>query len=896
VNSFSPDTSAALHRVCRLSHYAARLLAARPELAEWLASSLNEPFGAESMKAFLQTRSTDGEEDLKSALRTLRSRVMLHTLSRDLLGLADLEEVTGTYTALAETAIRSALPLLHARLAEVHGEPLDSAGNPQQLIVVGMGKLGGRELNASSDVDLIFLYPEEGETGGGKPVSNHEFFARLGRKLIAALDEITGDGFVFRVDMRLRPWGDSGPLVCSYAALEAYLLAHGRAWERYAWIKGRALTGVRLDELEAIIRPFVFRKYLDFGAIASLRELHAQIRREVARRELADNIKLGAGGIREIEFIAQVFQIIRGGRIAELRRRPTLLILETLAAKDILPAGTVAELREAYVFLRNLEHRLQYLEDAQTQTLPAYDGDRALIAEGMGFAGWTEFQAGLVRQRGSVDNHFSQIFATRDDRNEHPLAAVWRAPDASRELLSELGFDDVDEMMRRLTTYKRSSRYRLLPAANQHNIDKLMPTLIEMSAAQPAPDAAMLRVLTLLESIGGRGTYLTLLREYPAGLDLMVRLCGLSSWAADYLTRNPILLDELLFSDALFTPPDWPELRQQLTGRLGEAEGAEQAMDALRHFRHQQTFRLLAQDLTGQLAVEALSDHLSALADLCLEETLQLCWELYANRHRDIPRFAIIGYGKLGGKELGYASDLDLTFLYDDDHEMAAEIYAKLAQRLNAWLSAITPAGRLYETDLRLRPDGAAGLLVSSAEAFEQYQKESAWTWEHQALTRARFCAGDPAIGRRFEALREDILRLPRDATKLRTEVLEMRRKMLDGHPNASGLFDLKHDRGGIVDVEFCVQYLVLAHAAEHPQLTDNIGNLALLSRCAGIGLISKETAENARLAYREYRKWQHALKLQSVDSARLPHEDLGIHIKAVRDLWSAVFPESAND
>jgi [glutamine synthetase] adenylyltransferase / [glutamine synthetase]-adenylyl-L-tyrosine phosphorylase len=890
VNSFSPDTHPALRRVSRLSRFAARLLAARPELAAWLADTLERPFSKGEMDNFLAHQQTAGENALKSALRQLRNRVMLRTLARDLLGLADLDEVTGVYTALAETAIGFALPLLHEGLREMHGDPMDSRDRPQQMIVVGMGKLGGGELNASSDVDLIFLYPEEGETDGPKPVSNHEFFARLGRKLIAALGETTAEGFVFRVDMRLRPWGDSGPIVCSFAALEAYLLAHGRAWERYAWIKGRSLTGDRLDELQAIVGPFVFRKYLDFGAIASLRDLHAQIRREVARKDLADNIKLGPGGIREIEFIAQVFQIIRGGRMAELRQRPTLAILETLGARRLLPADAVGELRAAYVFLRTLEHRLQYLDDAQTQTLPASEQDRALIAEGMSYSGWPEFKADLDGQRDRVEAHFGGVFTAQGDHADHALAGIWHAPEASGEQLAQLGFGTPGETARRLSDYKRSSRYRLLPAANQRSIDSLMPRLVELAAAQSVRDVALSRVLSLLEAIGGRSTYLTLLREHPAGLELTVRLCGLSAWAAEYLARNPILLDELLYSEALFALPDWPLLRQQLSSRLAESEDVERQMDELRHFKHQQTFRLLAQDLTGQLTVETLSDHLSALADICLTETVRLCWAQLANRHRDIPRFAVIAYGKLGGKELGYASDLDLIFLYDDDHEWAAEVYARLAQRVNAWLSATTPAGRLYETDLRLRPDGAAGLLVSSIDAFEQYQKSQAWTWEHQALTRARFCAGDESVGRRFETIREQILRLPRDAVKLKEEVLAMRQKMRDGHPNPGDLFDLKHDSGGIVDVEFCVQYLILGHASEHPSLAANIGNLALLRLAAELGLIAAEVAEAAREAYREYRRRQHEMRLQGTESARVPPDLVAEHVRSVRRLWDTVF------
>jgi len=764
----------------RYSRFARRLLTARPELdAEFAAEG---PWTPDGMMAFLQAQPVETEPQLHAALRSLRQRVMLRLLARDLSRQADLAEVCATTTALAEAVIGSALAWLEPRLEAELGTPTTEAGEPQRLIVVGMGKLGGGELNVSSDIDLIFLYPEEGETrrvGAGHPgasagdehrprsLSNHEFFTRLGRRLIAAIAEPTADGQVFRVDMRLRPWGDAGPLVASFDALEQYLVAQGREWERYAWIKGRALSGEAGEgwspqtdtgwnthsQLAVIVRPFIYRKYLDFGAFAAMRDLHAQIRAEVARRDLADHIKLGPGGIREIEFIAQAFQLIRGGRDAGLQVRPTLRVLALLAERRVLPADAAARLAESYVFLRQLEHRLQYLDDAQTHTLPRDEADRARVAESMGFDSWERFMAALDAQREFVSRQFELVFSTQD-APRHALTSLWQGDlDAkAEEWLESMGFQSPDELAGRLRAIKGSTRYADLPETSRTRFDQLVPRVIELSAARDNPDATLGRCLTLLDTIGRRAAYLALLDEHPQALAKLAELVSASSWASEYLNRHPIVLDELLDARVMTAEPDWREfgnaLRRQMLAFTGDPE---RQMDLLREAHHAQSFRLLVQDLGGQLTVERLADHLSDLADCVLQVVLELCWTQLRARHCEFPRFAIIGYGKLGGKELGYASDLDIIFLHDDPHETAQETYSRLGARINNWLNARTGAGVLFETDLRLRPDGAAGLMVSSLEAFREYQHKSAWVWEHQALTRARFCAGDATVGALFE-------------------------------------------------------------------------------------------------------------------------------------------------
>ena len=918
------------------SRYAQRLALAQPEMFQAALAAIEQPFDAAAMRASLAQQAAGDEDALKRTLRRLRQQVMLRVLLRDLAGRASLAEVVTSMSDLAELSLGYALGHLSVWLQAQHGTPMAN-GNRQELIVLGMGKLGGRELNVSSDIDLIFVYPQEGETvssaaapgtgAGPRLLSNHEYFTRLGRRLINALADITEDGQVFRVDMRLRPNGDSGPLACSLDALENYFIAEGREWERYAWIKARvvatssnasvaagaasgdsgvlaasgggagAASGELAQELAAVARPFVFRKYLDFGAFAAMRSLHAQIRAEVARRDLAGHIKLGPGGIREIEFIAQAFQLIRGGRDAELQVRPTLEVLSLLRKKGLLSAQAVAELCAAYEFLRRLEHRLQYLDDAQTHELPAASEDQALIARAMGFGDYAAFMTRLDAHREQVSRHFDGVFAG-PVQDVHPCAPLWMGEldaEAAHERLSVLGFSDTGAALARLTGARASPRYLQLPETSRERYDALLPRVIELAAGAGAPEMALARTLDLLEAISRRSSYLALLYEYPQALEKVVQLLAASGWAAAYVTRHPLLLDELLDARTLYAAPDWKEFAADLRAQLARHEGdAERQMDVLREAHHAQVFRLLAQDLAGQLTVEVLADHLSALADLMLAITLELCWAQLRNRHREAPRFAIVAYGKLGGKELGYASDLDIIFLYDDADSRAPGLYSRLAQRINTWLTSATASGVLFETDLRLRPNGAGGLMVSSMDAFREYQEQDAWVWEHQALTRARYCAGDAAVGAAFEAERIAILRRSRDPEGLRREVVSMRAQMLDAHPNKSDLFDLKHDRGGMIDIEFIVQYLVLAHARRYPQLTGNLGNIALLKMAGELGLIPPATALTVRDGYREYRKLQHAERLNGAQYARVEHGPLAAYIEVTLDLWKAVFASGA--
>lgn len=889
------------------SRFVERWLAADPARAGLLERMSGQPLsdlGFDSWLAELRANAPS----LRAAMRRLRNLLVSAIVVRDVSGRADLSEVVAAISRFADFAVRIHLADLYGAMTDVHGVPTgEESGRPQQMIVVGMGKLGGGELNVSSDIDLIFLYPEGGETvaqrDGQRLLSNHEFFLRLGRKLIADIAEITEDGFSFRVDMALRPNGSSGPLAASFAMLEDYLLVQGREWERYAWVKARAMTGELQDitQLEQLVTPFVYRRYLDFGAINALRNMHAQIRAEVVRQETRHperdvNVKLGRGGIREVEFLAQVFQLIRGGRDPALRDRSTRTTLRTLAEKKLLAPDVVDRLLASYRFLRNLEHRIQYLDDAQTHVLPAPEADRQRIATMMGFADVTALKHAYDECSQWVAMQFDAMFEDKSSnaRDGEGTAAPLlddADEDALSAYLSTLQFDDASTSARRLLISLRSTRLQSLPEQRKIQLHALMRTALPMVAREGETRSATLgRLIDFFEAIARRSAYLELLTEYPHALGRVVRMMAASGWAAQYLTRHPMLMDELLDDASLKGEPDWVAVTLECRNRLQGFEGdTERQMDALREIHHAQLFRLLAQDLGGLLTVERLADHLSALADVLVHTTIEAVWKTLPNRHREQPAFAVIAYGKLGGKELGYASDLDVIFLYDDDDQDAPPLYAKLAQRFISWMTSPTSAGILFDIDIALRPDGASGLLVSSVNAFEKYQRQSAWVWEHQALTRARFCAGDAAIGARFEALRTDLLRQRRDAAALREEVLAMRKRMHDAHPNHSGMFDLKHDAGGMIDIEFIVQYVVLAHACDFSALTADIGNISLLRLAGNLGLIDADLALQVSDAYREFRRLQHLIRMRGAERARIEPATVEKLRNAVIALWQSI-------
>ncbi len=896
----------------RQSRFVSRWLAANAARENALAQLSGLSLADIDLDQLLSTESAHGGagSTIGAALRRVRGLLFAAIVERDVGGRADLAEVLTAISRFADFAVQKALADQHAALCELHGVPIgEESGRPQQMIVIGMGKLGGHELNVSSDIDLIFLYPEGGDTrtdrDDQRPLSNHEFFVRLGKRLIAQLAEITEDGYCFRVDMALRPNGASGPLAASFAMLEEYLLVQGREWERYAWVKARAMTGDAEDiaYLDKLVQPFVYRRYLDYGAINALRGMHAQIRAEVVRQETRHpgrvwNVKLGRGGIREVEFITQVFQLIRGGRDPSLRDRSTRNTLQTIAAKKLMAPDTVKRLLDAYTFLRNIEHRIQYLDDAQSHVLPSGDEDQQRIAVMAGFADADALKLAITECCTWVAAQFDAIFEDKASPAAGNGEAVSTAPVLEEvdeatlvQYLSSLSYDDPAAAAARLLSSWRSSRIQAMPAERKQQLHTLMRyALQEIARQQGSCTQTLNRVVDFFEAIARRSAYLSLLTEFPQALARVVRMMAASDWAARYLIQHPVLMDELLDDGSLNAEPDWKAFGHECQQRLAAFAGdTERQMDVLRELHHAQLFRLLAQDLGGALTVERLADHLSALADVLVGATLSAVWQMLPNRHREVPAFAVIAYGKLGGKELGYASDLDVIFLYDDDDQEAPALYAKLAQRFITWMTSHTPAGILFDIDIALRPDGASGLLVSSFASFEKYQRGSAWVWEHQALTRARFCAGDPQIGQRFEQLRIAMLRQPRDRDALKQEVLAMRKRMHDAHPNRSDKFDLKHDPGGMIDIEFVVQYLVLAHACDFVALTGDIGNIALLKLAGEIGLIDSALSVQVADAYRAFRKLQHQIRLRGEDKARVELAQVAGEAAAVKRLWGDV-------
>ncbi|MCW8917878.1 MAG: bifunctional [glutamate--ammonia ligase]-adenylyl-L-tyrosine phosphorylase/[glutamate--ammonia-ligase] adenylyltransferase [Gammaproteobacteria bacterium] len=863
------------------------------------------------------------EKQLGEQLRRFRRREMVRIAWRDLAGRAELIETTADLSHLADACIEAALGLLHHWHCTQWGTPTSVDGAPQRLVVIGMGKLGAYELNFSSDVDLIFSYPEEGETQGGRrTLANQEFFIKLGQALIRALDVATAYGFVFRVDMRLRPFGESSALAVSFDAMENYYQVHGREWERYAMIKARVVAGDHAAgaELMARLKPFVYRKYVDYGAFESLREMKAMIAREVKRKGMDDNVKLGAGGIREVEFIGQAFQLIRGGREPTLQRRRILTVLEALRGFDLLPDFVVDELVTAYTFLRNTEHRIQEWAEQQSHMLPTDEAGRARLACGMGFASWGEFEPVLREHMRLVHEHFEQVFAAPQtehaENDAQDLTGIWQGSVDSEQALAtlrQLGYQQGEEMVRLLGQVRGGRSFQAMSAHGQMRMDHLMPLLLGAVAQSREPDETLRRLLQLIEAIGRRSAYLALLVENPMALSQLVRLCSASPWIASHLSRFPQLLDELLDPRTLYAPPKREELANEVRQRLLHipAEDLEGQMEALRHIKQAHVLRVAAADVMEAVPLMVVSDHLTDIAEVMVEAAFDLAWRHLVARHGRPEScdarvcdtgFAVIAYGKMGGLELGYGSDLDIVFLHSNESEGKvtggerpldnAVFYARLAQRMIHILHTRTAAGELYEIDTRLRPSGASGLLVSSVDAFAEYQRGQAWTWEHQALVRARFITGDAGIARAFQAVRNEILCRVRDEATLRREVREMREKMRASLSRGeSGKFDLKQDPGGIADIEFMVQYGVLAWAHAHPALLHWSDNIRLLETLAQCGLISEAQSNLLCDAYRAFRARAHRLTLQ-LQPALVAEEEFCELRAGVCALWQRLMVE----
>ena len=856
------------------------------------------------------------EHESLAALRTFRHREMLRILWRDHAQLASLEEAFEALSQLADCCIRSALSVATATLEEKYGTPYGTdSGQPQSLVVLGMGKLGGNELNFSSDIDLIFAYPEAGLTRGGRQeLDNQAYFIRLGQMVIRLLDAVTEDGFAFRVDMRLRPYGDSGALVGSYNALEVYYQEQGREWERYAMIKARPITGTpeAQESLMNMLGSFVYRRYTDFSVIAALREMKSMMRAEVTRLGMDNDLKRGAGGIREIEFIAQSLQLIHGGRIPEIRTRSLLPTLSALEQAEVLSSDQATCLATHYLLERRVEHALQAMQDKQTQSLPGEPVPQAQLARLSGFVDWETLQAHLAEAQRKVAALFNDLIAeplttSEDDASPDTDVApgLWFSS-LSEMSLMELGYQHAEESWAAVADFLDSTWVAALQPEGRRRLEAFLPLLCEMAAATPDPDAALTRSLPFVRAVCRRSAYLVLLQENPRALQHLLTLVASSIWLSERLAARPELVDELLHESTLYSAPSRDELhalvRQQLL-RIPE-EDLEAQMSALSRIKDGVILRVAASELTGTLPVMKVSDNLTFLAEVMIEQALAVARaelvQRYGEPQSDSAGFAVIAYGKLGGLELSYGSDLDLVFVFDGANGETAgpkvidntRFYTRLAQRVVHVLSAQTYAGRLYEVDLRLRPDGDSGLVATTLPAVRRYQLESAWVWEHQALVRTRVVAGDAALKTSLEALRREVLAIPRVQSELATAVCEMRHKMRAEHATSQRRdhFDLKRDPGGIVDIEFVVQYLVLAHAGEHAELTEWSDVIRLLEALEQAGLITTDQAESLSQAYLDYRSATHALGLQG-RAAETDAAEFATQRQQVQQITEALLP-----
>ena len=807
-----------------------------------------------SVRLAAQLSDVDDEATLMQILRLFRQREMVRIAWRDIAAWADLKETLKSLSDLADTMIEAALNWLYPRVTAQLGTPYYK-DTPMSMTVLALGKLGGQELNFSSDIDLIFAYPEAGETVGVKYQRSHQqFFLRLGQKLIAALNQITADGFVFRVDMRLRPFGESGPLVTNFSAMEDYYQSHARDWERYALVKARTVVGD--DALLTSLRPFIYRRYLDFNAFESLRNLKTKIDQEANRKGMTDNLKLGRGGIREVEFICQVFQLIRGGRLADLQQRHLLTTLTQLEKHQLLPKEIIDRLHKAYYFLRLSENHLQEIDDRQTQALPTDEVNQKRLAYSMGYSTWSDFLKELQHHQQNVQAIFTEVIAPVNSEEEQKIDH-W-------QLINQL--DEAEVITKQLEQLLNSSRINKLSKNGRDKVDVLIPQLIAAAVEQDNQYQTIDRALKFLEAVAQRTVYLSLLIERPVVLKRLIHFCAESAWIAEQITRYPILLDELL--DKRNFNPEKFEIHLP-------ADDLEMQMDTLRQFKRANVLHIAA----AELSVEVTSDYLTSLAETLVKNSLKIAKEQLTEKSG----FCIVAYGKAGGRELSYGSDLDLIFLYEDQNQ--SRFFLRLAQRLIHIISINTPAGVLYEIDSRLRPNGASGLLVNNLKGFERYQQQDAWIWEHQALVRARAIAGDPETMAEFEQIRRKILSQSRDIEKLKQAIIEMRDKMRQQLDKSGKQFDLKQGKGGIVDIEFIVQYGVLRWAPEHPYLLDTTGVLPSLQLFAKYQIFEQQATEQLSEAYKTYRAATHQLVLQNKKALVADDKYVG-HREAVVKWW----------
>ncbi len=889
-----------------------------------------------------------GEADLSVVFRQFRNQQMLRLAWRDMVRKIDVQMILKELSYLADACINVALEKITALSKSEFGEPVDTEGKPIELVVFAMGKLGAFELNYSSDIDLIFCYSEEGEINGDKKLSHSEFFLRLCRRFVRLLNDNTAYGFVYRVDTRLRPFGDSGQLAFSFNAMERYYERHGREWERYALIKARAIS---LDvkaasEIAQRLQPFVYRRYLDFGVFESLREMKEMIEAELVRKGTLNNVKLGEGGIREIEFIGQVFQLIRGGRTKELQIRPILDVLSVLHSQNIIPDYVYGELVSSYIFLRKAENAIQAYDDKQTHILPVDALQQARLAYALNFSDWDEFEKKLSLTMQTVHEIFEQIFSapqlqsfgSKGDKNTHLIERLWLKMDSNdleasqedddEELLTKLGYKDSHKALQLINGLKKNVRYKSASPQSQRRIDRLMPLIISSVAHTDFPDVGLLRLISLVESIITRSAYISLLSEHPVGLSQLVKLVGKSEWISDVLIRSPILLDELLDPRRLYEMINKNDLEKELQIQLRSnlSDDIEQQMRCLSEFKQSNVFRVAASELNGVMPVNKISDHLTYIAEIVVAAAHELSLQHVSLRYgqpkytltgeadKYVANFCVVAYGKMGSLELGFSSDLDLVFLHDsqgveqetvvDSADSAGSVktksvdnglfFARVAQRIMHFLNTRTENGMLYEVDTRLRPSGGAGILVSNLQSFAVYQRKKAWTWEHQSLIRARAVTGTKEIVAAFEQIRREILTLPRNQGALKKDVVDMREKMRQElYKKRTNLFNVKQSVGGITDIEFIIQYLALAWASKYPQIIEYTDNLRIIESLVKNAILSDEDAKILTTAYLAYREKAHINTLQGRSLDIELSGGFKTHQQGVEKIWQKLMKQN---
>jgi glutamate-ammonia-ligase adenylyltransferase len=919
-----PSIKTALQRVFVFSDFVAENCTRNPSLLFDLISSgdLQGRYSKNDYEQRLSKALVDAEDEaaLIRILRSYRCREMTRIAFRDLAGWNNLSETVTDLSGLADACLEQATSILYGWLSQNWGTPTAEDGSRQELIILGLGKLGARELNFSSDVDLIFTYPKAGHTSGAaQSIRNDDFFTRLGRQLVKVISQPTADGFVFRMDLRLRPYGENGPLVMHFDAMENYYEEQGREWERYALIRARVVAGDKKagNHLLERLNPFIYRRYLDYGAFDSLREMKRMITLEVKRQGMKHNIKLGRGGIREIEFFGHMFQLIRGGVAPDLQQRSIQRVLRILARDNHIPKAVCDELGDAYEFLRNTEHRLQEFADQQTHELPLNPPGRERLAASMGFADALTFSSRLQQHRHNVHRHFQILLETKDAESEtqqleEQLKGIWQGligDSQAQEILAGVGFHEPPEVLRLLSYLRSTSGSSTSGDTGRRRLEKLIPQVLREVGHQDKPEMILGRIIDLIKSIGGRISYLALLLENPDALTHLIQLVEASPWIASFLAQHPVLLDELLDPRTLYIPPEAKQIELDLNQRMSQtpADDLEHQIEQLCVFKESNVLKVAAADVSGALPLMRVSDHLSDIAETVLAEVVRIAYDHLQEKH-GAPAcllngvscdrgFAVIAYGKLGGLELGYGSDLDLVFLHSGNQEKtqgsqqaidSGQFYNRLGQRVIHILTSHTRAGRLYEIDMRLRPSGVSGVLVSHADGFRDYQQNEAWTWEHQALIKARPILGDPLLTDHFICTRNKILARKRHKRKLQQEVIHMRERMRkELLKPVAGMFDLKQDIGGIVDIEFLVQYLVLLKSHEYRELLQWTDNVRLIQTLITTGAIDEYTAHLLKHAYLIYRAAAHQASLQE-EPAQVPLETFSHLQNRVEKIWNA--------